>query len=106
VYWNPAPLAEKIYTKQKGVNWSDNVINYFTNGLWSMSVQQTTGYPELLNLNIDETRLLHNYWLQKHSEGFRLYDWVKGENDVDGLKSKVINHLNNAGVGMNVIKKM
>lgn len=106
VYWHPAPLAEKIYKKQKGINWSDSVLNLFTSGLWSIQAKKTTGYPELLKLNKDEIRLLHNYWLQKHGEGARLYEWVKGEIDVDGLKKDVINHLNRYGVGANVIKNM
>lgn len=114
IYWSPAKLGQELYRTMKGVNISVDPFSIAAGvllGPWAFfagskpSDPRARAWEELLKLNHNQVRLLHNWWIDHTAEGSTLYDWVTGEFGGD-LETKVVAHLNAAGVGQFPIKNL
>ncbi|MFT5821221.1 MAG: hypothetical protein ACI8ZM_002470 [Crocinitomix sp.] len=113
IYWHPARLVEDLYRTMKGANFTTAITDIALAPVAAIFSMVATGgetdprvrvWKELLKLNQDQLRFLHNYWIENSAEGDSFYDWVDGEWSSSETKAELLAKLSSSGVGRFVNK--
>ena len=118
IYWHPGNLVNELYSAMKGANFpiasgaADVVLSLIPgSALMATAITgeldpRNRAYQEVLKLNVDQLRYLHNYWIENSSDGYSFYDWIDGEWTSGTWKEQLLGKLSAAGVGQFVNKNL